>query len=76
MIFHALQHGESINRLSANGFTPAHGAVLINQFDLLKFLVDEGADLSIESTSYAVSTGRGYPEMTPLALARYLKRYD
>ena len=76
MINHALSHGESINQLSANGFTPAHGAILINQLGLLKFLVDQGADLSIKSMLYATSAAREYPDMTPLELARYLKRND
>ncbi|RZF80555.1 ankyrin repeat domain-containing protein [Pseudoalteromonas sp. CO325X] len=46
-IVHFLEHGASIDKHShIDGLTPLHAAILLNEADLVKLIIDQGADLN------------------------------
>jgi len=45
-----LEHGESINRVGGAGVAAIHVAVAAGRLDILKFVVEHGADISLRST--------------------------
>lgn len=53
-----------INNYGSNDITPLHGAVLLNDVDRATFLLDQGADKTLQSEGYG---------MTALELAQHLQ---
>lgn len=75
-IHFGIANGESINQLDDRGFTITHWAILNNELELLKFLVSEGADLSVRTTSKAFVSVVEFPDMNALQFAKeVIKRF-
>lgn len=68
-----LEKGINVNKISPiGGYTPLHGAVLDNDPEVVKFLLDHGADPTIRKKSYSSFTE--FDNLTPLELAQAMSR--
>ena len=67
-IVRLVEQGCSINTLDEAGMAPLHSAVLFNQPKLVKFLLENGADMRTKINR----PGKGVDGMQPLKFAKFL----
>lgn len=69
-----IEKGANVNKVSPlDGATPLHGAVLFNDPELVKFLLERGADPTVRKEKGASSFAE-FDNLTPLELARTISR--
>ena len=76
LVMHAKQYGESIDFVGENGFNLLHGAVIQGDLNLLKFLIEEGAEISATTATDAVWYAKSYDNKTAYQLALALREND
>ncbi len=71
-----LEKGINVNKVSpVNGYTPLHSAVLLNDPELVKFLLDRGAEPTIRKEKGGGSASfTEFDNLTPLELAEKMSR--
>jgi hypothetical protein len=73
LVLHGQQFGESIDSHGQNRFSLLHRAVISSDISLIKFLIEEGADVSSLTSSDAVWYAKSYANMTSYQLALALR---
>lgn len=76
LVLHGKRYGESIDAHGENRFSLLHGAVIKGDVSLIRFLIEEGADVTALTASDAVWYAKAYGNMTALQLARALREND
>lgn len=76
LVLHGKQFGESIDNHGENRFSLLHGAVISGDIDLIRFLIEQGADVSSLSASDAVWYGKDYGSKTSYQLALALRENE
>jgi hypothetical protein len=73
LVLHGKQFGESVDAHGENRFSLLHGAVINSDLSLMKFLLDQGADVSSLTADDAVWWSKNYGNKTAYQLALALR---
>jgi len=76
LVLHGKQLGESIDTHGENRFSLLHGAVIQGDASLIRFLIQEGADVSALTAADAVWYAKAYGNMTAHQLALALRENE
>lgn len=76
LVLHGKQYGESIDAHGENRFSLLHGAVIKGDALLIRFLLEEGADVNAQTSADAVWYAKAYGNMTSHQLALALREND